>query len=366
MNLKIHKEELEKTINQSAFTKNGDSYEQDYAELVIGNFPRCEEFWKEFIVPITRRIEMPDGKLEDIIRFRGRVDSQLMSIASIHYSIFMHLVYAHLHFEMQTPSMIEDIYAHLATVCDLAETLIEKWHLLLLKCQGQPSNIIQALSRDDFLVIAGKWYDDNYAQSYEYYYSKGKFKSIVLQRGKNLVHEYYGDSEARKDYARFSNNIRAFRNAVVHDVKLGLLITPEGNALIPKLDKISNYRTWRAVHDVAQEPKVIERDFIEIDVHIEASIQGLEVRLNDLWEKLIQDGTDEFNSTERESFRSKFGIEISDTPGYYLVDTSREESSEDMRYYPFSGMYPRMDLLRYQSNAGSAIITTGEDENPSQ
>lgn len=365
MSLRIRKEDLDKIINQSAFIKNGDGNEQSYAELVLGNFPRCEEFWKGFVVPITRRIEIPDGKLEDIIRFRVGVDPQLMSIASIHYSIFMHLVYAHEHFKMQTPSMIEDIYAHLATVCDLAETLIENWHLLLLKCQGQPSNIIQALSRDDFLEIAGKWYDDNYAQSYEYYYSKGKFKSIVLQGGKNLVHEYYGDSEARKNYARFSNNIRAFRNAVVHDVKLALLINSEGNALIPKLDKISNYRTWKAVHDVAIEPKVIKRDFIEIDVHVEASIQGLEVRLNDLWEKLIQDGTDEFNSIERVSFRSLFGIEISDTPGYYIIGTTLTDSSEDMRYYPYSGMYPRMDMLRYQSTSGSAGFTIEEDGNPS-
>lgn len=361
MAIKINQDELRQLLSQATFIINGDDPEKIYSEYVLNSFPNCEDFWRWFVVPMTKRVGNAGRQLGNNIHFREEVDPQLMNIASAHYSMFLHLAYVHLHMENRTHSWLEDCYAHLATACDLAETIIEKWYLVRLLCQHIPSKILQQLTREEFMNLAGEWYDKHYGTAYEHYYSKGKSKSIDVPKGEYLLREYFGKSQAMKSYLEYSRKIRTYRNAVVHDVKLARLIDGQRKIeLIPNLDEISKYRTWKSVHQLSNNQGIIDRDFSEIGQQVRESLQGLEIHLNNLWDTLKQDIIDEFFSLERETLRKMYAIEFSSVSGVYVLDEKLDGTRDILPYTSASGVYPREDYLRYTETSGSADFTITE------
>lgn len=347
MKLKLNQNELKRFLSPITFLVSGDDQEKQFSGLVIDHFPKCEEFWRVFVVPLTMRIEIPFGEMKDKIRFRDELEPQLMNIASAHYSMLMHLVYAQVHFDRKcVPSYLENIYTHLATACDLAESLLENWYLVLLECQGKQPVEFTKLTRNEFMERAGVWYDENFIHAYEYYHSKGKPYNMPVPIGKYLLKEYLGTNPMLKEYLSFSNNIRAFRNAVVHGVVQARIIDPVNKiVVIPKPEKISKYRSWRDIQN-ATSPDIIEKDFSEEDTQLQESIQSLEIRLNNLWSKLIQDFEGEFYSLERSQLRQMFRIEFTD---------SINEDSLKFPYSPESGTFSRPGILKNIITSGSPV-----------
>jgi len=336
MTFTVHPETFKNLINQAKFSTHGDKQERKYGNLITKKFPNYEYFWQIFVVPLTQRILVDDRVLGQDIDFRDGIDDELMHIASIHYSLFMHLIFAHQHIENQGPSWFEDFYTHLGTVCDLAESVLERWHLLRLRCQGEQSKILATLSRDEFLSLAGEAYDKDYENAYEHYLSKGKFMAIKVPQGSNLVKEYFGKkSEERKDFVRTSQKIRTYRNIMVHDIKLARVNDNE-KIFIPNLDKVSKYRSWRKVEEATKNDDIFGKDFMEQIEHVTSALENLEKSLNALWSKLIQDVKEEWFSTNRDVLRQFAGINFSEDSGIKVI----VNPTEDIPYDGTSGTYP--------------------------
>jgi hypothetical protein len=152
--------------------------------------PNSERFWRFIIVPLTRRINgYPNGFVQEI-NFRRGISRELVDIATAHYSMFINLVFAHIHLEHKMESSLEDIYVHLGSACDLVETIIQKWHLIFLRCNNMKSKLFQGLSRDKFLEKAGKKYDKDYPEWLEHYLSKGKNPQVYLIKSTEIMKEY--------------------------------------------------------------------------------------------------------------------------------------------------------------------------------
>jgi hypothetical protein len=134
--------ELRKDLEGWSFA-SGDENERKYGILLSENFANCERFWKLFVVPLTNRIQGPPVDIDDFIRFKPWTDPSLENIAIAHYSIFMNLVYAHLHLPHPMPSSIENFYVHLASTCDLVESFLTKSYLVLLDCRNRKTEILQ-------------------------------------------------------------------------------------------------------------------------------------------------------------------------------------------------------------------------------
>ncbi len=351
---KASSQEFQQLLSQATFRDYGDSLEHHYGHYLSEHFPRCEEFWRVFVVPLTKRIEISGGKLGTDIYFREGMNADLKHIASAHYSMFVHLAYAHLHKDNPVPSSLEDIYTHLASACDLAETVIEEWHLVRLICQGKPSRLLQQLSREEFVELAVEWYEMKFTNLYEYYLKKGKSMPIEICGGPNLLKEYFGSSKSRKEYLKFSQMLREFRNAVVHDIQVGKFVTPEGLELLPKISTINHYRTWEAIEKVKDDKVTIERDFEEKKAHINGSIQGLEARLNDLWEIVIRDFLEEFYSHERNQLREMFAIGLSDTPTGFTVTMVTDDALAEMPFHPQSGTNQFLGIPDETPTSGSS------------
>lgn len=58
---KITVKQLQETLSNFHFANEGDGPERQYWPILKERFPTCECFWREFVVPLTKRIELPRG-----------------------------------------------------------------------------------------------------------------------------------------------------------------------------------------------------------------------------------------------------------------------------------------------------------------
>jgi hypothetical protein len=286
METEVSISEVKKITSKTSFCNDGDQYEQEWWPFFKERFPNCENFWRQFVVPSTNRIVQGST---DRISHRSNVSDDIINITLFHYSMFMNLVYAYNHLLNFTLSSFDDFYTHIASACDLAEEFLLKVYLLVIECQNQKSNILQNLSKKDFLGLCDKWYDDKYPKVYENYLEKGKFASIKIPNRKNVLDEYFNDSKDWKKYKKFVQKIREYRNVIIHNVQIGRILIRGNVILVPKKEKIHDYRKLYSVFAAKQNVKKLKSDFINMKEQIILDIGTLEVILNKLWKKPIED-----------------------------------------------------------------------------
>lgn len=286
---KIGFDELQGIISRTHFANDGDSYERDYGALVIDRFPNCEIFWSHFVVPLTKRIELQVKDPGERSRFREGISHGSKDIASLHYSTFINLIYAWDHLRNFRLSSFEDFYIHLATSCDLGEEFLLKTYLLILECRGQKSRVFQGLSKEEFLELAGRWYEKNYSRLCEEYLQKGKRTRIELPSGENALDEFFQGFTNWRRYKDHSRKIREYRNVIVHDVMIGKILHGETGILVPKKEKIQKYKKWAAIFEAAKDRVKLKNDFVEMGKQMKSDIEELETLLNELWDKVIED-----------------------------------------------------------------------------
>lgn len=304
---------LRQLLEDASYKANGDGHEQPFGELLSRQFPNCERFWKLFVIPLTQRIAGYPSTLLNKIEFRHEMSADLEDFANTNYSLFLNLVYAHLHLSHPMLSSLEDFYVHLAAACDLVDTFLERSYILLLKCRGDQSKILTGLGREEFLHLAGEWYDESYETTYDHHLSKGKFAQMKLPSRdllvKEFVRDYLAKSSLWKDYERHSKSIREFRNVIVHDVQVGRRVDDQGTVFIPKPKKIQKYRTWRQVFTV-NDADVFRRDFAAVPNQLEEDLNLLQSSLNQLWELVICELELEFYQIDKSALRNMYQIQI--------------------------------------------------------
>lgn len=154
-------------------------------------------------------------------------------------------------------------------------------------CQKSP--ILQGLTKQDFIKFAEQWYDNHYPRVYEDYLRKGKPSPIKLPSKKYILDEYFKENQNWNEYKRYSQKLREYRNVIVHDIQIGKLIGPGGILLVPKKEKILNYRKWADIFEAQQDIKRLKNDFIAMKEQMILDIGNLEIIFNKLWEKPIND-----------------------------------------------------------------------------
>jgi hypothetical protein len=288
MRFEIGLAELEEMISKSHFANEGDQFEQIWWIYFKERFPNHENFWRYFVVPLTKRIE-PVKDPNERIRFRDGIPDDLKDIASLNYSMFLNLVYSYDHLHNFRLSSFEDFYMHLGSACDLAEEVLLRIYLLILECSCKKSPILQELNKVDFIKLAEQWYDTNYSKVYADYLKKGKPSQIRLPARKYILDEYFEEDQDWNEYKRYSQKLREYRNVIVHEIQIGKLRGPGGILLVPKKEKILNYKKWANVFVAQQDIEKVKTDFIVMKEQMILDIGKLEIILNKLWERPIND-----------------------------------------------------------------------------
>ncbi|PWH12856.1 MAG: hypothetical protein DDG59_15310 [Anaerolineae bacterium] len=102
--------------------EHGDYYEQKYWYLVKDTFPNYEIFWKDFIVPLTKRGESGGIDLRENIHCKW-----LIELAMAHYTVFYHLTVAEdlrLKFVKNEYEFSEHVFYHLSSATEMVERLL--------------------------------------------------------------------------------------------------------------------------------------------------------------------------------------------------------------------------------------------------
>jgi hypothetical protein len=222
--LKITAAELRKSLGALHLANDGDGNERAYWPAINEHFPNYERFWRDLVVPMTKRIEVPldsPGRHER----RDRIADDVWRISYINYSIFLYLAHAFDHLSLPVSSSFGDFYPHLGSACDLLEDFLVMVYMCVSECRGQPVPALQGWSKEEFLEKAARWYEEEYPKAYEHYHKKGKAKGLYLPPRAELLGNYLGPQEsAWAEYKKLSNAIREYRNKVVHDVAIGHII----------------------------------------------------------------------------------------------------------------------------------------------
>jgi hypothetical protein len=279
---------LRKIIRLARFADAGDEAERTYWPLFKERFPNCERFWQVFVVPTSKRLELTPGE-PGFQNRRDGVSEDFWTIALRHYSLFLQFIYASWHLRLTAPSSFADFYSHLGTACDLAEDILLSSYLMILDFKGMQSPILQGLSKEEFVRIAGDYYDKHYSKMYDNYHSKGRNSPLHFPPRLDMIKEYLGESPTYLNYTKYAALLRGYRNVVVHDHLIGMVHTPLGSPLVPRKEKIGNYRRFYAIERAASNVEKLNSDFILQQEQMIGDFAELQHRLNDLWSKPIED-----------------------------------------------------------------------------
>lgn len=289
MVFKIKLKQLQDIISSTFLSSDGDSSEQAYWQYVNEEFPNYEKFWQQFVVPLTKRIELPKSNPERI-RIRLSINEDLEDINMTHYSIFINIIQAHKRLDVRDFSSFEDFYVHLGSVCDLVEDFLLKMYFLISGCNNKQPKIIQQLSEDEFLSLAKDYYKNNYPKAYQYYQRKGKMPIIKIPDIPDILSQFFKENnteKAYKDYRTFSQEIREYRNIIVHCSQIGSIILSDGTMMVPQKNKIRNYDTWRKVFSGGANPKTLKKDFINSRIQMNSDLLELKKLINKLWDIVL-------------------------------------------------------------------------------
>jgi hypothetical protein len=114
-------------------------------------------------------------------------------------------------------------------------------------------------SKEEFLDKLDKFYDTEYARMYEHYHKKGQAMIVRVKPRENFLCRYCEKQDkAWKEYKSFSMPIRTYRNRVVHDVQLGVVLIGKIH-LIPRIEKIQKYTAMTSIHEALRRPEVLKR-----------------------------------------------------------------------------------------------------------
>ena len=233
--------EIRKAIAHLQLATAGDGNEQLYWPAINEHFPNYEIFWRDLVVPMTNRIDLPIGSPGSHER-REHIANDVWNVSYINYSIFLNLVGAFEHLTQPLSLSLGNFYTHLASACELAEEFLLRVNRLIAECRGERIPELDPLSKEEFLKQLDSWYDTEYAKAYK----------------------------------------------VVHDVQLGTVRVGKIN-LMPRIDNIQEYALLPAIQDVLKDPEKLKRDFVVREEQMFSDFRTCKERLNALWKKPIAD-----------------------------------------------------------------------------
>ncbi len=268
-------------IKKTYFANEGDYYEKSYWPLLKERFPNCEDCWRHFIVPITRRMEANVSDQRKRTLPREHVSEDLLDLASLHYSMFMQLVCAYDHMMSPRLSSFEDFYMHLTAACDLAEDFLIGTYQVILECVGGRANVPQLARREEAQIPA----DD---QTEPASGSHGLPQAAPAGRH-GLLDEYFGASDDWKQYRYHARKVREYRDAIWRNVQIGRVVFAGDMALVPRKEHIQDYRRWPSVLLAAEDPGRLQNHFIVMKEQMILDIETVETMLNKLWHRPTAD-----------------------------------------------------------------------------
>lgn len=305
-------------LSEMTIEENGDDFEKSFFPDIADKFPNFQKLWQLLVIPTTHRIYFLSDFLEnpcirrnrqDIesstcnpfspsfdwaafeekeklkptkIDTRPEVSKDVKNLGLIHYSILLHLKYSWSHIKSKSEDYLEDALVHLASIMDLVEEFATHIQLLFCRANKIESHSLQKLTENEFVELAKEWYEEFYPNTFEYYQSKGKFRSISIPCRKNIVHEFFQKEKTWKNFENFFIKIKTYRNKLVH-APFMLNVKYKDAIFVPTLGKILDYQHYDLIREATKKKEVFDRDFLLKEAMIESTYEKALIHLNSIW-----------------------------------------------------------------------------------
>jgi len=296
----------------------GDDLEKAFFPSIQNFFPNFEKLWQFLVVPSTYRIyflskivvnpcirrtrqqveysscnpfladydwkafEKSEARKPSIIDTRPEVGKRIKDLGLLHYSILLQLENAKNHILAKNKDFLEDSLVHLAGIMDLIEDFATSLHLLLCDSDNRKVEILQELTEVEFLERAKKWYHEFYPKTFEFYLSKGKFRSISVPNRSNIVHEFFQENPMWNNVEKFFVKVKTYRNKIVHTPFL-LKIKAGNDFFVPKLGRILDYQNYDSIRNIAENQNIFERDFLPKEQLVDDLFNEALKHLDSIW-----------------------------------------------------------------------------------
>ena len=211
--------------------QDGDALEQSTWNDIGALFPHYEEFWRTHLVPLRAK-----GSIQP----RRGIDEDFEILAMFHYSTYVHICRASEKSQdaANVSRFPDEIYIHLYGAAELGFKLVEKFNHIFKQCTGKNSSV--------------------------------------------------ASQQLRELKERFSD----YRN-LVHEQITGVGLDEANRLMIPKPEKLGDYRRWTAVLYERR-----EEDFVDASFQISNDSHSLYSALETAWkgmcalsEKLVKNET---------------------------------------------------------------------------
>jgi len=205
---------------QPLLARNGDETERGYWGNLSNLIPHYEPFWRYHVFPL---------RVPNEIWFRDGLDPQFESLAIANYSTFVALGRARhkIYVAHENYKYVEEHYASLQRCCELGRKLIQKFDSLFESLTSRPSGV-----------------------------SVAKLEQFIQKR------------------------LDEYRN-LLHDEMLSTPKDEQKRRLIPKFEKINEYRNWTTVmYHLNRSDFVVASDQLKSDFKATCS------RLEDAWQQM--------------------------------------------------------------------------------
>ena len=106
----------------------------------------------------------------------------------------------------------------------------------------------------------------------------------------DILSEFFkanNSEKAYKAYKTFSQEIRHYRNVIVHYSQIGSIFLDGGTKMVPQKKKIDNYDTWRKIFAAGGKPKILREDFISYRIQMNNDLRDLKKFINNLWDTVL-------------------------------------------------------------------------------
>lgn len=303
--LSMSQEAFKSWIQTFSFKEHGDTYENDHFDWLDGVFPRLQEFWRVFVVPLTNRMNS-EVKDTSRINLRPNIDKCLQRLPGLSYSLFIHLCEAKEAIgTKRTKHDLMPIYSRLGAALDCFERLVDDFFRLLTRI-GQRGPVSEIISQECFAQMAKGHLKKNESKVQRYYCEHVVIPPLRVPV-KDLMAEYFGETDSiLKDYRRRSQPIRSFRNRLVHDIRIGV-VEFRNDLFAPKPEKIADYSRWSDVQAAESDPAKFKSDFRNAYEGASEDWHAITRLMNDLYGKILQECEAAFYSPESR-LRALYGL----------------------------------------------------------
>ncbi|MCC6192465.1 MAG: hypothetical protein IT318_25845 [Anaerolineales bacterium] len=234
--------------------EHGDTYERDFVVRLGDNFPRYENLWQRFIVPLTNR------RIDGSVQLKEGIAPILEAMAMAHYSVYWHLGHSSLLGDLDKKLHFQTIFYHLGAAVDMVLRLIfVVWKIDKEVTGGDTVTTVLldgAIQNAESLLFdlatPGSISRDRIKKQFNQFLDEDKPASIRMFSTGAVAASYFPHlgNGARKDYGEWNveaDRIRKYRNVLVHNPRIGLLVDTAQNPVIPRANRLANYGLWSRV-----------------------------------------------------------------------------------------------------------------------